>query len=123
VERVDIGAIIDRVDIDAIVGRVDVDAIIDRVDIQHILDKLDLNEVIARVDVDSLLKETELGAIIARSTSGVATEALDAVRRQGVSLDNLVARIGNRLMRRDPEHLPTGPPLLVSGAGVDGERS
>ena len=122
VERVDIGAIIDRVDIDAIVGRVDVDAIIDRVDIQHILDKLDLNEVIARVDVDSLLKETELGAIIARSTSGVANEALDAVRRQGVSLDNLVARIGNRLMRRDPEHLPKGPPLLVSGAGVDGER-
>ena len=122
IDRVDIGAIIDRVDIDAIVGRVDVDAIIDRVDIQHILDKLDLNEVIARVDVDSLLKETELGAIIARSTSGVANEALDAVRRQGVSLDNLVARIGNRLMRRDPEHLPKGPPLLVSGAGVDGER-
>lgn len=123
VERVDIGAIIDQVDVDAIVERVDVDAIIDRVDIQHILDKLDLNEVIARVDVDSLLRETELGAIIARSTSGVATEALDAVRRQGVSLDNVVARLANRLMRRDPDALPKGPPLLVAGADPRGDAS
>ena len=123
IEQVDVGAIVDRVDVDAIIEQVDVDAIIDRVDIQRILAKLDLNEVIARVDVDSLLKETELGSIIARSTSGAATEALDAVRRQGVSLDNLVARLGNRLMRRDGEDLPKGPPLLVAGAGVDGDPS
>ena len=56
---------------------------------------------------------TELGAIIAQSTSGVASEALDAVRRQGVSLDNILARVSNRLVGRNVDDLPAGPPLLV----------
>ena len=63
--------------------------------------------------MDALVANTELGGIIARSTSGVASEALDVVRSQGVGMDNFIARVVNRAMRRDQDELPQGPPLLV----------
>ncbi len=113
VARVDIDEIVGRVDIDAIVGRVDISALLERIDIDEILDRIDLNELVSRIDVDKLIQETEIGSIIASSTTGVASEALDAVRRQGVSLDNVVARVANRLVRRDIDELPPGPPLLI----------
>ncbi|MCB1012210.1 MAG: hypothetical protein KDB15_11125, partial [Microthrixaceae bacterium] len=49
-------------------------------------------------------------------TSGVASASLDAVRRQGVGLDNVIIAVANRLLRRDPEELPAGPPLLVESS-------
>jgi hypothetical protein len=58
------------------------------------------------------VEETELGTIVARSTSGFATEALDAARAQTVGADTLVTRIVERLMRRRGES-PLGPPLLM----------
>ena len=69
--------------------------------------------VVERVDIDQLMSETELGTIIAQSTSGVASQALDTVRSQGVGLDGFIAKWANRLTRRDPAELPAGPPLLV----------
>ncbi len=140
VGRVDIGAIVDQVDIDRIIGQldlnalianVDIDGLIGELDMNGLLDGLDLNHVLAqidinvlvaqldlnsvmdRIDVDGLIANTEMGAIIVRSTGGAASEALDAVRSQGVSIDTVVARIANRLLRRDPDSLPSGPPLLV----------
>ena len=62
------------------------------------------------MDIDSLVEQTELGTIIARSTSGVASEALDVVRAQGVGLDDFVARWVNRILRRKTDDWPVGPP-------------
>lgn len=63
--------------------------------------------------MDALVSNTELGSIIAQSTSGVASEALDVVRSQGVGMDNFIARLTNRVLRRDITELPAGPPLLI----------
>ena len=63
--------------------------------------------------MDALVSNTELGSIIAQSTSGVASEALDVVRSQGVGMDNFIARLSNRVLRRDVTELPAGPPLLI----------
>jgi hypothetical protein len=79
-----------------------------------VLNRLDLDAVIGRIDIDQLVSNTEMGAIVARSTTGVASEALDVVRSQGVSLDNVASRVVARLLRRDPDALPIGPRLLVS---------
>ena len=43
----------------------------------------------------------------------MASEALDVVRSQGVGMDNFIARLTNRVLRRDLAELPTGPPLLI----------
>ena len=97
----------------AVTGALDLNEILSGIDLNDLLDRLDLDRVLARIDVDSLVQNTELGGIIAKSTSGVASEALDVVRAQGVGLDGFVDRWMARLLRRDRSGLPKGPPLLV----------
>jgi len=118
INRVDVDKIVSRVDVDQIVERVDVDRIIDRVDVEKIIDRVDVEKIIQRVDIDALVEQTELGTIIARSTSGVASEALDLVRAQGVGLDDFVARWVNRILRRKSDDWPAGPPALVAALAV-----
>ena len=131
VDKVDIGAIVEKIDIDRIVARIDLNALVSRLDLNALVDQLDLNAligkldldallaeldmnaVVERIDVDALVANTEMGGIIARSTSGIASEALDAVRSQGVGIDNFIARVTNRALRRKPDELPRGPRLLV----------
>ena len=85
---------------DHLIGSVDIDAIVDRIDVDAIVDRVDVNEVVQRVDVDAVVEQTELGTIVARSTSGFASEALDAARTQAVDVDDIVTRVVNRVMRR-----------------------
>jgi hypothetical protein len=122
IDRVDVEKIIDRVDVDKIIDRVDVDKIIDRVDVEKIIDRVDIDKIIDRVDVDSLMEQTELGAIIARSTTSVASDLLDVVRAQGVGLDDFFARWVNRTLRRSPADLPLGPPTLVEARPAVSEQ-
>jgi len=120
IDRVDVQKIIDRVDVDEIVSRVDVDQIVSRVDVEKIIERVDVEKIIQRVDIDALVEQTELGTIIAHSTSGVASEVLDLVRAQGVGLDDFVARWVNRILRRNSDDWPPGPPDLVAAlASVD----
>lgn len=112
-ERVDISSILERIDLNQLLERIDLNLLLQRVDLNELLEHVDLNAVVQKLDMDALVANTELGSIIAQSTSGVASEALDAVRSQGVGLDNFIGRFANRVMRRDPEALPPGPPLLV----------
>lgn len=116
VQRIDVDKIVEQVDLDAVVDRLDLNAVLDRVDLNAIVAKVDINEIVDRLDVDALVEQTELGSIIAKSTTGVLTEVLDLLRSQGVGLDDFVARWANRLLRRDPDTLPQGPPLLMEGA-------
>jgi len=64
--------------------------------------------------VDALVERTDLGRIVAQSTGGVASGAVDLVRRQGVGLDSFVARWAGRLRPRALADAPKGPPLLVA---------
>jgi hypothetical protein len=113
-ERIDVDALVARVDVDSVVSRVDVDKLIDRVDVEKIIERVDVEKIIQRVDIDALMEQTELGSIIARSTSGVASEVLDVVRAQGVGLDDFFARWANRILRRQDQALPLGPSILVT---------
>ena len=124
INRVDVDKIINRVDVEKIIERVDVEQIIERVDVQKIIERVDIQKVIEQVDIDSLVEQTELGTIIAHSTSGVASEALDLVRAQGVGLDDFVARWVNRILRRDSSTWPAGPPALLESLRIaDAPRS
>ena len=94
-----------------------VELVVPALDVNALLDEVDLNAVLDRVDLMAssahrhrrLVKQTDLGAIIASSTSGVASDALDVVRSQTVGLDEFMARwIG--WLRRRPYTGPPGPP-------------
>jgi CBS-domain-containing membrane protein len=96
----------------AIASRV-VAIVVDAIDFDEVLSKVDVNAIVDEIDIDALMRNTELGSVIARSTSGLLTEALDIVRSQAVGLDDFIARWTYRLLRRRIEDLPAGPPLLA----------
>jgi hypothetical protein len=109
--RVDVGELIRRVDVNEVIRRVDVTDVVARVDIEAVLERVDVNELMSKVDIDGIVERTEVGSLIVRSTSGVATEALDAVRSGAVGIDATVARVIDRLLRRRPG--PVGPGQLA----------
>ncbi len=123
VRRIDIDTLVQRIDIDTLVRRIEIDALVQRVDIGAIVDRIDVNEVVQRVDVDAVVEETELGTIVARSTSGFASEALDAARSQTAGVDTLVSRAVNRVLRRKEGDVPVGPPLLSGETVVEDTAS
>ncbi len=110
--RVDLNALLARIDLNALLARVDMDEVLRHVDVDAIVDRIDVNEVAERLDMDELVEHTDLGAIIARSSGGMATEALDAARSQAVGLDQFIDRWTGRLLRRRHPG-PAGPPGLA----------
>jgi hypothetical protein len=112
---VDVTAIVARVDVNQIVQGVDVDGVIRKVDIDAVVDRVDVNEIVQRVDVEALVEQTDLGSVIASSTSGIAGDLLDAVRSRTVGVDEFIARLVGRLLRR-PYTGPPGPPAGLRAA-------
>ncbi|HEX6932383.1 MAG TPA: RDD family protein [Streptosporangiaceae bacterium] len=108
-DRVDVNRLLNRADVDKIARRIDVDAVLAGVDVDGLLARVDVNKAIQRIDVEGLVEHTDLGPIIARSSGGVASEALDVVRSQAVGLDEFTGRLVARLRRRSYPG-PPGPP-------------
>jgi hypothetical protein len=75
----------------------------------YVFEHLDLNTILRGFDINPLLENLELSDVILSSTGGLATDALDNVRSQGVTVDDILARISNRVFRRKPEKIPDGP--------------
>jgi hypothetical protein len=115
-DRTDVNRLLDNIDVNRVLDRVDVDKLIDRVDVRALLDQVDVNELADRIDVAALLDKTELSAIVTRSSTTIFSEAIDLVRSQAVGLDDFLARLAGRLLRRGTARPapPLGPPLLVS---------
>jgi hypothetical protein len=114
VGRVDVNALLDRVDVAGLLGRADVNALLNQVDVDALLSRVDVNDLLRRVDVDTLVEQTDLGAVIARSSGGVASEALDAARSQAVGLDQFIDRWVQRGLRRKHPG-PSAPAALLNG--------
>jgi hypothetical protein len=102
------------VDVAAILKRVDLDAVIAQIDIGAVLDRVDMNDLLRRIDMDALVEQTDLGAVIARSSGGVASEALDAARSEAVGLDQFIDRWVQRALRRK-HPAPSAPGALPDG--------
>ena len=111
VSALDVNALLGRVDLNAVLDQVDIDRVLDRIDLDRVLGRMNLNDLIEHIDVDALIGQTDLGAVIARSSSVIASDALDVVRSQTVGLDEFIARWIGRLRRRPY----TGPPGLPDG--------
>ncbi len=103
--------VIDRVDVNAIVAEADIDAVIDRVPIIPL--------------ADYVIEEIDLPQIIRDSTSGIAGDAMNTVRRQGVGADQVVSRIVDRIvLRRRQRKLdaPGSPESLAARSTDDSDR-
>ena len=112
--QVDVNALLARVNVAALLERVDLNAVLAQVDIGALLDRVDINDLLQRIDMDALVEQTDLGAVIARSSGGVASEALDAARSQAVGLDQTIDRWVQRALRRK-QPAPSAPRALLDG--------
>ncbi len=136
VKRVDLNAVLDDIDVDAIVSSIDIDAILARVDINEIVQRVDLNAVAAGIDVDAIVERVDIDAIIGRidvsgiaqqviedvdlpgiireSSGALASESVQEIRLQSMRADGFVARVVDKVLRRQQE--PPGSPDPVPGA-------
>lgn len=78
--------VLDRVDVDAIVAEADIEAVIDRVPIIPLA-----NYVIDEIDLPQIIRD---------STSGIAGDAVNTVRRQSRGADEVVSRLADRIVLR-----------------------
>jgi uncharacterized RDD family membrane protein YckC len=115
-DRVDVSQLMDRVDVNDLLDRVDVNQLMDRVDVDALLDRVDVNHLMDRIDVKSLTDRAGIPDIVAESTGALAGSAMDVVRRQIVSLDQIIGQFTYQVTGRDPRTRPVAPPLL-EGSG------
>jgi len=114
VQRVDVDDVVQRVDVNAVLERVDINTLVDRVDMDRIAERIDVNAIASRIDVDELVRKADLGPIIAQSTTGMLGEFLGLLRRDVVSLDDVLDTL-TRFKRRNVSR-PGGPPALIAAA-------
>lgn len=117
-DRVDPDRLLDRVDVDRLLGRVDVDGLLEHVDVNALMDRVDVDHLLDRVDVNKIVERTHIDAIIARSTTGVFTQLLDAVRTQIVTVDQVAQGLVPLLVHRDRVGLPPGPGIEAEPRGA-----
>jgi len=110
-KKLDVNAPLKQVDLNALLEQVDLNELLEHVDMDALLDRIDINDVVARIDMERLVEQTDLGAIIARSTGGLATQALDTMRSVAVGLDRRIDHWVARLLRRKDQG-PLAPPAL-----------
>ena len=119
-DRVDLRRIVestlDEIDLTTLVlQRVDIDAIVEAADIEAVIDRVPIVSI-----ADYVIEEIDLPQIIRDSTSGVAGEALDSVRRQGVGADVLLSGLIDRVIRRRERSLVApGTPGSLRTRGVE----
>lgn len=113
VEVTDVDGIIRRIDVDSVVERIDINKLVNRIDLNQVLTKIDWNAQLSRVDLDQVLSNVDTNALIARSSTGIFSSFLDAMRFQ-ITMMDLYLRIVTRcrLWRQDHReriYLPPRP--------------
>jgi uncharacterized RDD family membrane protein YckC len=112
-DHIDVNSLLDKVDVNDLLDRVDVDRLLDRVDVDALMARADIDSIMDRVDITKIVERAGIPEIVAESTSHLGGSALDLFRRPVVGLDEIMVRVLNRLVGRDPSEFPHGPQDLV----------
>ncbi|MFI5610945.1 hypothetical protein [Amycolatopsis sp. NPDC051903] len=89
------GTVLEAVDVTALVR--------DHVDLDALVAEVDVAAVVARVDVSRLVAAMDLPELVRQSSGTVTGEAVRGVRTAGVSADDTVTRVVERVLRRRGE--------------------
>jgi hypothetical protein len=109
VDRVDLNKIRDQVDVDRLLAKVDLDELLARVDVDAVVDRVDINGIAQGVDGDAIAMHTDIGAMIARSSGGIAGDA----RGRGPQPGRRAGRVDRPLGRP-----PAAPPRRSRAAAA-----
>jgi hypothetical protein len=115
VQSLDVNELARQVDMDALLRQLDLNSVIAKIDVNAVLSQVDVQALVERIDIDKVVRDTDIGATIAMSSGHVASEAVDILRSQAITLDDRVDH-WVRLLRRGDSGLATPPPVLDTGA-------
>jgi hypothetical protein len=74
--------------------------VIAQLDFVRIVEQIPVDEIAASIDVESIVERVDLGGIIREATAGVTMETVDAIRSQGITIDDWTARVVDRILLR-----------------------
>ena len=69
------------------------EAVVAQLDFRRLVAEIPVDELLEYVDIDALVARIDVASIIRESTASMTTEAVDALRAQGMALDAFVARV------------------------------
>jgi hypothetical protein len=83
--------------------------VIAQLDLERIVRQIPMEDIVGAIDIEAIVARIDLGGVIRESTSNIASEAVDALRDQGMALDAFTARVVDRLLfRKRPRALDVG---------------
>ena len=71
-----------------------------------IVQQVPVNDIVASLDVEAIVARVDLGGVIRESTANLTMETVDAVRSQGISLDQWTSRVVDKMLfRKQPRNV------------------
>jgi hypothetical protein len=83
--------------------------VIAQLDFVRIVQQVPVDDIVASLDIEGIVARIDLGGVIRESTASLTTEAVDALRSEGIAADGWIARVVDKVMlRRQPRELEVG---------------
>ena len=83
--------------------------LIAQLDLERLVAQVPMEDIVGAIDMEAIVARIDLAGVIRESTSNITTEAVDALRDQGMALDAFAARVVDRLLfRKRPRVLDVG---------------
>ena len=80
--------------------------VIAQLDFVRIVEQVPVDDIVAALDIEAIIGRVDLGGVLRESTANLTVETVDAVRSQGIALDQLTARVVDKvLFRKGPRRL------------------
>jgi hypothetical protein len=74
--------------------------VIAQLDFVRIVEQVPVDDIASAVDVEGIVRRVDLGGIIREATAGVTMETVDAIRSQGITVDEWTSRFVDRILLR-----------------------
>jgi hypothetical protein len=85
--------------------------VIAQIDFVRVIEQIPVDDIAGAIDVEAIVARIDLGGVIRESTASLTTEAVDALRSEGISLDGWVTRVVDKvLFRSEPRDVELDEP-------------
>jgi hypothetical protein len=82
-----------------------------QLDFVRIVEQVPLDDIVSAIDLEDIVARVDLGGVIRESTASLTMETVDALRTQGIALDEFASRLVDKLLlRKQPRDVTIGAP-------------
>jgi hypothetical protein len=91
------------------------DNVVAQIDFVRVVEQIPVADIAAAIDVEAIVQRVDLGGVIRESTASLTVETVDAVRSQGIAIDEWAARVVDKvLLRKRARDVGIEPPAAAS---------